>query len=58
MAVHGCNTAKVTDGIVIALYSFLKLDVQGKERRNDTHVHHNSATHKFFVAAGSAPYHV
>src|SRR5688572_1312291 len=41
MAGHGCNTAKVTDGIVIALYSFLKLDVQGRERRNETHIHHN-----------------
>jgi hypothetical protein len=39
MAVHGCNTAKVTDGIVIALYSFLKLDVQGRERRKEEHTY-------------------
>jgi hypothetical protein len=41
MAVHGCNTAKVTDAIVIALYSFVKLDELGMERRivrrHDTH---------------------
>jgi hypothetical protein len=32
MAMHGRNTAKVTDAIANALYSFVKLDVQERER--------------------------
>jgi hypothetical protein len=39
MAVHGRNTAKVTDAIVIALYSSVKLDVQGREREEMTHTY-------------------
>jgi hypothetical protein len=32
MPQHGSHTAEVTDAIVIALYSFVKPDIQGRER--------------------------
>jgi hypothetical protein len=59
MAVHDRNTARVTDAIVIAPYSFLKLDVQGREREeSDTLIHHDIDMEPFRTATAMAAHSV